>query len=655
MSDPSFIQSQLRTLPLFTRLTPPQLALVAGITQMHRLAPGTLALGEGQPSLGMLAFASGRGVFTRRRPDGSEEQISTISGGQFVNEASLYAARLEPVSLRIVEDAAVLFIARDAFLKLANGTPELRANLRVPEQPTAATASPRATATIPVAPRPPRMNVTPAPTASQTAAVVTDQPQAPEPARAVGATLFKGQRADEQVLYVFRRHWWAFGRHLWMPIGIALIGIGAAIATAGTAAALSLAALAIGIIAAVLVTIYLYFEWRDDSIVLTDERIVRIWNFLIGFENSLSEIPLDRVLEVSMTVPPGDPFAQLFQYATLYIRTAGEAANLQLDLIADARNVQSLIFAQRDQFRNRVARQQQSTIQADIQAALGASPTVPVEAVASVSQPDTNLIPLQAVDTAGLPFVRTRYMLPNGDIAYRHHTTVWLAHVAAPSLLIAAALVLIGVSALVPASPLPGALGVAVGLGIIAVAAVWFFLSDWDWRNDMLILSADAVTIIRKRPLWLQNQVERMRVSQIDNVTSEVEGLIDNILTRGEVRIALIGASQAEIKRFANVYDPQSIQSEISRRLSVLRSQRQTEDLEQQRQVMLDYLAAYHQMQGTGGATPTPAQVQPGMTFQRPTPPPIAPQPPSSGTVAPPPSAPDAVRPPRVPRSRDSG
>jgi hypothetical protein len=620
-ADP-FVVSRLRTLPLFAQLTPPQLALVASIAQRHALPAGTLALGQGQPSMGALLLVSGRGVFTRHRADGAEEQVAVMEAGQYVNEASLFSARTEPVSLRITQDAVVIFIPRDAFTSLMHSTPELAANLRVVQPAPPVTAAPPrmpppAPAVSPAAggtpaPRPPRIPI-------GGASAAAAPPAAPDPVRATasaaavpggavqdaprvaGARLFRGQRPDEHVLYVFRRHWWAFGRHLWMPGALVSASVIGAVLLAMSAGAIAFGLLVLGVIAAALLTLYLYVEWRNDSIVLTDERIVQISRSILGFQSALSEIPLDRVLEVSTSVPPGDPFAQAFRYSTLFIRTAGEAANLQLGMIADANNIQSFIFAQRDAFRQRVLRQQGGTVQADVQAALGVTPTTPIAAQGAPVAAVPSSPPLDTIDDVGLPFIRTRFILPDGDIAYRHHSTVWLRMVFFPTLVLIAGLVLMAVSAFVPTSPLPGVIGISAGMLLFLVGLVLFYLADWDWRNDLLILGSDAVTIVRKRPLWLQNQVERMRMSQIDNVTSEVEGLLNNLLNRGEVRIAMIGAAQSDIKRFSNVYDPEAIQSEVSRRLSVLRAQKQAQELEAQRQVMLEYLAAYHR-QTQGGA-----------------------------------------------------
>jgi hypothetical protein len=195
-------------------------------------------------------------------------------------------------------------------------------------------------------------------------------------------------------------------------------------------------------------------------------------------------------------------------------------------------------------------------------------------------------------------------------------------------------------------------------MGLI-VGALWMYFADWDWRNDLFIISSETITIIRKRPFWMQNEIERVRIAQIDNVKSEVHGLINNLLNRGNVLISLIGADARGAKVMDMIYDPQEVQAEISRRNAAIRSERQQGDIEQQRQVIKEYLQTYHEIQQTQESTrvvPQPAPPQATMF-------PAAPQPtqpnvpPNTVPNAPPaqdapPLPRDGIRPPRVPRSR---
>ena len=118
---------------------------------------------------------------------------------------------------------------------------------------------------------------------------------------------------------------------------------------------------------------------------------------------------------------------------------------------------------------------------------------------------------------------------------------------------------------------------------LLILGAVWFYAADWDWRNDLFIIGSETITLIRQRPLWLQNEVERIRIAQIDNVKSEVYGLINNLLNRGNVRISLIGSDLKDAKVMDSIYDPQEVQAEISRRQAAIKSERQRADVDQQR------------------------------------------------------------------------
>ena len=60
-----FVQSHIRNLPLFQRLTPQQLAAMAEAFQVLRFEPNEVIFRQGQPSQGMFVFVSGRGVLTQ--------------------------------------------------------------------------------------------------------------------------------------------------------------------------------------------------------------------------------------------------------------------------------------------------------------------------------------------------------------------------------------------------------------------------------------------------------------------------------------------------------------------------------------------------------------------------------------------------------------
>ncbi|MFN8450803.1 MAG: cyclic nucleotide-binding domain-containing protein [Anaerolineae bacterium] len=594
-----FVQAHIRRLPLFEQLSPPQIGVLAGIVHVLRFEPGQLVFQEGQPNEGMVVFVSGRGILTRRAPNGVEESVGAVEAGQYVDEVALYSSGVEETSLRVVESAVVLVIPRATFVQLLATYPEIRANLRVKTQGIEA--------------------------------------------RETAVKLFKGQRADETVLQVWRRHWWAVARHGWVAVVVMIALFVVALLIAESAPILALGAAGFAVVIPGVIVAYLYYDWQDDSVVLSDQRIVRIWHHLLSFETTISEIPLDQVLEINMSIPPGDPFARLFGYGHVTVKTAGEGINLFLDMMPNPMSIQTMIFAQRDRFRERIEQRQRDSVRSDLASALG----IPGSDQPPLNQP---LSPPRRSDreaVTGLPFIRTKFLAANGDLVYRKHSSVWLAHIFLPSLLILAAFALLLYGLVAASGPLSGGVGLGMGMFALIIGLIWLYAADWDWRNDLFIIGSETITLIRQRPLWLQNEVERIRIAQIDNVKSEMRGLINSLLNRGNVRISLIGSDLKDAKVMDSIYDPQEVQAEISRRHASIKTERQQSDIDQQRQVIKEYLQSYHEIQQTQQMT----QVAPPTMPTQPSPY-TAPTIRQDAPTETPPPIRDGNRPPRVPRRR---
>ena len=588
-----FIQSHIRQLPLFEQLSPPQIGVLSNIVELLRLEPGVLALQEGQPTQGMLLFVSGRGVITRRAADGTQESAGVVTAGQFIDEDALYIVGVEPFSLHIVESSVVLLIPRAQFVELITQYPEIRTNIRIP----------------------------------------TGVAQSREAA----AKLFKGQRNDETVLQVWRRHWWAMARHTWIALLVAFLLFGVALMLAGQAPVLALAAAGLAVIIPGVIVAYLYYDWQDDSVILTDQRVVHIWHRAITFDTSISEIPLGQVLEINTVIPPADVFARMFNYGNVDLKTTGRGINLFLSMMPNPMNIQTMVFTQRDRYRERAEQRQRDVVRTDVQQALG------MHYMDDSAQQQSSDGRQERDATIGPPFLRTKFINANGDIVYRKHYSVWITHIFLPVLMIFAALIVLALSVLSPDFPLYGGVGLGIGMFMLVIGALWCYAADWDWRNDLFIVSNESITLIRQRPLWLQNNVEIIRVAQIDNVKSEVSGIFDSMLNRGSVRISLVGSDLAQAKVMDRIYDPQSVQAEISHRQSAIREERQRSDVDQQREIIKEYLQTYHEIQQEAQqptqAFPTQPTVYPAAPREQPTDIPM-----------PPPT--DGSRPPRIPRSR---
>ncbi len=624
-----FIYSRIQHLPLFAQLPDEQLEIISDAFQAVRYEQGMFVFRQGQTSQGLMLIASGRGVFFRVNAQGVEEQIGQINPGEYINEAALFAEIHESASLRVVETMIVLLLSRGRFAHLLGNDPAVRANLQIPspaQPPPTPTASASSASRFSNAP--PRMPTPPPKISTQTAAPVPVSAAPAEPQRSAPKSLFKGQRDDETILHLFRRHWWAFGRYTVIGVLIVVMFVVVAFGAALTSALLAIALVGVGVVAGGVVIAYLYFEWRDDFVAITDQRVVRVWNHLIRMENTISEIPLDRVLEVNVEIPPRDPIARLFNFGTVLIKTAGSSGNITLDMMPKPTQVQAAIFSQRDVFRRSREMQQQAQIRADVARALGSASHTP-------RSPAQDRVGDHLRSDRGAFFARTRFVNSDGDLVYRKHSTIWFGHVFVPLLIMIVGIGIMIGSLIITDWIMRGTIGSIIGLLVTIFGAVLLYLADWDWRNDMFILGKSTVKLIRKRPFWLQNEVDTIRLNQIENVVSDVNGFLNSLLNRGVVRIFLLGADPNQVKILGPLHDPQELQAGLSRRQQSTKTEAQRSDEENRRKQFAEYIAAYHELQG-------------GSPKQQPPPP--NPPPPS----APPPSPPrrDGIRPPNVPRTR---
>lgn len=566
-----FILSHLQRLPMFARLTPEQYELVAGIVQVLRFEPGQFVFRQGQPTPGLIYFVSGSGILVQNI-NGADRQVGTVATNQYVNETALLVDTTASVSLQVTQTSIILFIPRPQMASLIARVPALQSALHVPMR-----------------------------------------------AAPVGIQVFRGQRAGETVVLTFRSHWWDWARRLWLPALLAAVLFGVAILGGSAAPGLTLVLVGLTFIIPGLLAFYFFLEWRNDRVVITDQRVIHEHRNILTFSVSISEIPIAAIHEVNAALPPGDPLAQLLNFGRLVIKTTGETSNMILERIPNPSAVQNIIFTHRSRYRDTQSQQNREAIRDEIGKFLhGGAPS---------AQPG------QTTDSRDRSphLLQTRFTNERGETVYRKHLAIWLRRAFWPALL----MLLGGMVFVFDILRLPlisdlGIVGVSIGILLVLLGVVWLYLVDWDWRNDMYIVGDETITIIHKRPLWLQNQTDQVALTQVDNVVSDMRGVVNNLIQMGDVQLLLVGVDARNAKVFRHVYRPQAIQQEISQRRERARQRSQQEEAQRQRQAIVEYLSVYHESLGSGGQPGEPASAAP----------PAAPRPP------------DRTRPPGVPRPR---
>ena len=570
-----FVESHIRQLPMFQQLTPQQLDLVTKAFQILRFNRGELVVREGNATQGMFVLVSGEGVLTQRQANGAELRVGSIEANEVFNRDAVFREGAETVTLRVTQPAEVLFLSRNRMNTVLSYYPEVKQRLQV-SRPTDGRATP---------------SMNPLKTDTHMHAAQHEPP---------------GERSNEEIILIRRRHPWSFIRRGWISVLILALftGLAVALRLIGLPAALGGLIMGLGFVLAGLLMTYFYLEWRNDSFVITTTRVIRIERVIPTFSVSINEIPLDRIQAVDTDLPEGDIFARIFDYGNVELKNASDAGDMVLDTIPGPDEVQEAIFANQKQRREMADANKKNAIRAEIERVLGLSSTVQSEAQ-SVPQATANTSSL-AVQKSGSP-APMRLINKDGDTVIRKHITIWLAAIIPPATMIVLAVVGL-IFSFVSFGSLESVavIGIIVSLVFLVIGGLWFWWADWDWRNDMYIIGDDRVTLIHQRPLWLQNEVDQILLSRVDNVFSEINGLFDTVFQRGDVRLSLVGEGLEKAKVFHKVHKPHEVQAEVSRRQARAKAQAEQDEDLRQREAIKEYLTAYHEtVQGQQQTPPT--------------------------------------------------
>ncbi len=595
MADP-FVISHLRPLPLFAALPDVQLEQVAGVFEIQRYEPGELIFQQGTPVQGMYVFVNGRATLLQSTPEGEWRPLGGLAAGKSIHENALFAPDTERAALRVDERVVLLFAPRERFQSLLAAHPEIRANLRLR--------------------------------------------QSDQQARSAGR-VFSAQLENEQVLLTTRRSPWAFVRRLWLPLLIAF-ALGAFALMAGSSG-ISVVLLLLALVVPGGIALYELLEWRNDRVIITNQRIIREERNILRLNSHVSEVPLQNVQEVNAEYPRSDPFARLFNYGTVEIRTAGSAGNYVLDLLPDPDHVQDIIFNHRERMLQDNVQRQRSTIRADLDRALGGSGGQTGSGTPPAAPP---AVPAKRGGLLDWMIPQVRFINEKGELVYRKHWLVWAVHVMIPLTLLVAGFGFTVIPPLILPAVNATSLGLAAaafGVLMMLISIPWFIFEHWDWRNDLYIIGDDTITLIHRRPLWLQNENDQILLRNVANVVAEKTGLFSTLLNYGNVRISLVGGDLGAEKVFEGVESPETVQAEIGRRQALLRGRQQQEADQRQREMFGEYLSAYHERYVGGQAA------QPGAdAYSAAAAPPAQP----SDVLRPPQPLQERVRPQYAPRSQ---
>jgi uncharacterized membrane protein YdbT with pleckstrin-like domain len=546
-----FIATHVRQLPLFAPIPDDLLQHTLSAMQILRYEAGEMVFRIGETSKGMYLFINGQADLIRKDEYGNDVRIATIGANQFLNEQSLYQKKRETATLIVRQPSNILLIWRNKLWDVVAEYPEIKQYIPLP-----------------------------------VAEKIRQQQKA--------VAEFDGQRPNETVLLKTRRHWWAFVQKGWFPA--MLFGIGLMIYAFVPIVVVQIIGCGfLGLFVPVVLMLYHYAEWRNDSLIITDQRVIHIERGIVSLSANKSEIALARIHQVNVEINPRDPMARLFRYGSVELRTAGDAGNIIIHTLPRVDDIQEIIFDHRAKLPEADTSNRKEEIRAEIERVLAGDKPQSSQRQSSPPPPPRVFAPL-----------RSKFVNSDGDTVYRHHPIIWWRKMVRPALLIIGALLVMIFGSTWGLGGFTGIIGMVLFLG----ALCWMWWIDWDWRNDLYIIGDARIKLIRKRPLWLQNKDDHILMESIDNVTSEKGGIWQNIFNYGDVQISLIGGGRDDKKWLIAVPNPQAIQAEITRRQERRRHADRDANERRRKQEIAEYLAVYHEMQqgqNRGGATfPTP-------------------------------------------------
>jgi len=115
LRDALFICEFLKTVELFNRLTPAEIANVAERMRRRRYAPGEFVIRQGEIGEEFFLVRSGTAAVTAEAPGEPERQIAVLGTGQVIGEMALFSGEPRNATVRAVEELETFYLSKKDF------------------------------------------------------------------------------------------------------------------------------------------------------------------------------------------------------------------------------------------------------------------------------------------------------------------------------------------------------------------------------------------------------------------------------------------------------------------------------------------------------------------------------------------------------------
>lgn len=371
------------------------------------------------------------------------------------------------------------------------------------------------------------------------------------------SVVFRGQHRfrlenGERLILVAQRHWVALLLRAFIPASVALVcvavfllrGLNSQADILGRPPPLFDALnifLFISVLITVLILAYIYSDWRNDYLFVTNKRVVRE-DTTLGIATDDAAIPLDKVQNV--IVRKENIFQYALKYAYLEVEAAGATAPIVFDRVRQPDAVRESIMGEVNRQKKT---QEQKRLEEAFDQRFNPKPLPPPARPVQRSLLE-QILPITPIEDP-----------TNRSIMWHRHWVVLLKQLLRPFVALIIWLLLLWA---LPQLELLSTAATTILLFITFLAIMFYFYWEYeDWRNDVYILEPNRLIDISRLPFGLFEDRREARLGVIQNVNSESPNIIARLFNYGNVLIETAGLSGNFT--FNNVPDPDEVQRKV--------------------------------------------------------------------------------------------
>jgi len=159
------------------------------------------------------------------------------------------------------------------------------------------------------------------------------------------AITFDGQRPNEEVLVMWRKHPWVLAHPGFISVGIILIA--ALVLRFFGASAVTSITIVVALIAIAVIGGLGWFKWRNGMYILTTERLIDVDQRSV-FHRVVGELPIEHIQDVAYEVK--GPLATMLNFGNVVVQTIGGGTTITMEVVESPHTVQQSILEARNTY-----------------------------------------------------------------------------------------------------------------------------------------------------------------------------------------------------------------------------------------------------------------------------------------------------------------